>query len=78
MVRRAQPRFADRHFLAIHHAVALLFAPAMRAAPLVLLVAFPGQMPDFLFHHGLHQREPRFSQQVAHALLQHADDVGQW
>jgi hypothetical protein len=31
----------------------------------------------FLFHHGLHQREPRFPQQVAHALLQHADDVRQ-
>jgi hypothetical protein len=35
------------------------------------------QVPDFLFHHGLHQREPCFSQQVTHALLQQIDDVGQ-
>ena len=43
---------------------------------IVLLVAFTGQVPDLLFHHGLHQREPRFTQQVAYTLLQHADDVG--
>jgi hypothetical protein len=49
----------------------------MRAPSFMLLVAFTSQVPDFLFHHGLHQREPRFSQQVAHTLLQHADDVGQ-
>jgi hypothetical protein len=49
----------------------------MRAPSLMLLVALTSQVPDFLFHHGLHQREPRFRQQVAHALPQHADDVGQ-
>ena len=49
----------------------------MRAAPFVLLMPFPSQLPYFFFHHGLHQRQSRFPQQVAHALLQYADDVGQ-
>ena len=77
LVGRTQPRSPDRHFLAVHHAVAVLFAPAMRAAPFVLLMALAGQVPDFLFHHRLHQRQPRLPQQVAHALLQQADDLGQ-
>src|SRR5579862_5517271 len=50
----------------------------MRPARFVLLVPLAGQVPDFLLHHGLHQRQSRLPQQVAHALLQQADYVGQW
>src|SRR6202049_5216537 len=40
IVAAAQSRPLDRYLLAIHHAVAVFLAPAMRAALLVLLVAF--------------------------------------
>src|ERR1700722_1261700 len=73
----SQPSLTDRHLLAVSYAIAVLLTPAVRAPPFVLLVALAGEMPDFLFHHGLHQRQSRLPQQVAHALLQQADDLGQ-
>jgi len=33
---------------------------------------------DLFFHHGLHQSQPRFPEQVADSLLQQAYDLGQW
>ena len=68
-IGRAQPRLADRHLLAVHHAVAVLFAPAVSATALMLLVAISGQVPDFFFHYRLHQGQSCFAHQVAHALL---------
>jgi len=45
---RAKPRLADRHLLAVHHAVAVFLSPAVRAASFVLLMPLAGQVPDFL------------------------------
>ncbi len=39
-------------------------------------MALAGQVPNFLFHHQTHQRQAGLSQQMADAVLQHADDVG--
>ena len=39
-------------------------------------MAFAGQVANFLLHHQAHQRQSGFSQQMADAILQHADDVG--
>ena len=49
----------------------------MRAPSFVLLMTLAGQLTDLFFHHGLHQRQPGFPQQVADSLLQQAHDLGQ-
>ncbi len=48
----------------------------MRAPLLVLLVALAGQRLHFFVHHQVHQFQSGVPQQVAHAFLQQADDVG--
>jgi hypothetical protein len=40
--------------------------------------AFARQLTDLFFHHGLHQRQPSFSEQVVDSLLQQHHDLGQW
>jgi hypothetical protein len=76
LVLGPQPRLLERHLLSVHHAVTILFAPAMRAAPCVLLMALAGQVMHFLVHHQVHQLQPGLPQQVSYSLLQQTDDVG--
>src|ERR1051325_1628140 len=77
LVRRAQSRPPDRHLLAIHHTVTVFFTPAMRTPSFVLLMTVPCQRLHFFIHYQVHQFQPGLAQQVPHALLQQADDLGQ-
>ena len=50
----------------------------MRTALRVLLVALASQRLHFFIHHQMHQFQSGVPQQIAHPLLQQADDVGHW
>ena len=49
-----------------------------RAAVLVLLVPLARDVTHFFVHHQVHQFQSGVPQQVTHALLQQADDIGHW
>ena len=70
MITVAQTSLLDRHLLDIHHAIAFLFAPAMRTALPVVLIAFAGRRLHLFFHHHVPQLQAGRTVQVADAFLQ--------
>src|SRR5208337_1321639 len=76
IVRAAQTGSPNRHLLPIHYAVTVFFPPAMRATRGMLLMALSRQVPNFLLHDQVHQRQSRLAQQVAHSFLQKPHDLG--
>src|SRR5208337_347649 len=72
----AQTGSPNRYLLPVHYAVTVFFPPAMRATLGMLLMSLSGQVPNFLLHDQVHQRQSRLAQQVAHSFLQKPHDLG--
>src|ERR1019366_4184411 len=72
----AQTRSPDRHLLPVHHAVAVLFSPAVSAPCGMLLVTLACQVPYFFLHHQVHQGKTGRAQQVADSFLQKTHNLG--
>src|ERR1019366_6396666 len=74
--RAAQTGSPNRHLLPVHYAVTVFFPPAMSATLGVLLMTLSSQVPNFLLHDQVHQRQSGLAQQVADSFLQKSHDLG--